>query len=170
MLNSAHEEALSYRSLQHFPEISSSHTLNVMCCFIELCSPPCLNGGVCVNRGKCDCRESGANGTRCQTGNDRTKWKLQWCFFNIKTNIALYSNFVNIREIFKSFSHLKLRPFNECYNRDLICRTWGQYNYETFDGLYYYYPGNCTYTLVRECQQSEHSFLIQVRGRARCLW
>ncbi|XP_042197503.1 otogelin [Callorhinchus milii] len=57
---------------------------------------------------------------------------------------------------------------NVGYNRDLICRTWGQYNYETFDGLYYYYPGNCTYTLVRECQQSEHSFLIQIHNDPAC--
>uniref|UniRef100_A0A4W3IJQ2 Otogelin n=1 Tax=Callorhinchus milii TaxID=7868 RepID=A0A4W3IJQ2_CALMI len=41
-------------------------------------------------------------------------------------------------------------------------------NYETFDGLYYYYPGNCTYTLVRECQQSEHSFLIQIHNDPAC--
>ncbi|XP_032894892.1 otogelin isoform X1 [Amblyraja radiata] len=53
-------------------------------------------------------------------------------------------------------------------NRDLICRTWGQYNYETFDGLYYYYPGNCTYTLVRECEQSQQSLLIQIHNDPAC--
>ncbi|XP_067901966.1 otogelin-like [Heterodontus francisci] len=53
-------------------------------------------------------------------------------------------------------------------NRDLICRTWGQYNYETFDGLYYYYPGNCTYTLVRECEQSQQSLSIQVHNDPAC--
>ncbi|GCB70678.1 hypothetical protein scyTo_0008639 [Scyliorhinus torazame] len=51
---------------------------------------------------------------------------------------------------------------NRGSGRDLICRTWGQHNYETFDGLYYYYPGNCTYTLVRECKQSQQSFAIQL--------
>uniref|UniRef100_A0A4W3IMB4 Otogelin n=1 Tax=Callorhinchus milii TaxID=7868 RepID=A0A4W3IMB4_CALMI len=63
---------------------------------------------------------------------------------------------------------MKMGIPNVGYNRDLICRTWGQYNYETFDGLYYYYPGNCTYTLVRECQQSEHSFLIQIHNDPAC--
>uniref|UniRef100_UPI00398F3BBE otogelin n=1 Tax=Pristiophorus japonicus TaxID=55135 RepID=UPI00398F3BBE len=57
---------------------------------------------------------------------------------------------------------------NKGNNRDLICRTWGQYNYETFDGLYYYYPGNCTYTLVRECEQSQQSLLIQVHNDPAC--
>ncbi|XP_069778176.1 otogelin [Narcine bancroftii] len=53
-------------------------------------------------------------------------------------------------------------------NRDLVCRTWGQYNYETFDGLYYYYPGKCTYTLVRECEQSQRSVLIQIHNDPAC--
>ncbi|XP_041052579.1 otogelin [Carcharodon carcharias] len=57
---------------------------------------------------------------------------------------------------------------NRGNSRDLICRTWGQYNYETFDGLYYYYPGNCTYTLVRECEQSQQSFSIQVHNDPTC--
>ncbi|XP_067849686.1 otogelin [Heptranchias perlo] len=57
---------------------------------------------------------------------------------------------------------------NRGNNRDLICRTWGQYNYETFDGLYYYYPGNCSYTLVRECDQSQQSLSIQVHNDPAC--
>ncbi|XP_051885648.1 otogelin-like [Pristis pectinata] len=57
---------------------------------------------------------------------------------------------------------------NRGINRDLICRTWGQYNYETFDGLYYYYPGKCTYTLVRECEQSQQSFSIQIHNDPAC--
>ncbi|XP_048463275.1 otogelin-like protein [Rhincodon typus] len=57
---------------------------------------------------------------------------------------------------------------NKGSSRDLICRTWGQYNYETFDGLYYYYPGNCTYTLVRDCTQNQQSFTIQVHNDPTC--
>ncbi|XP_072448981.1 otogelin [Chiloscyllium punctatum] len=57
---------------------------------------------------------------------------------------------------------------NRGSSRDLICRTWGQYNYETFDGLYYYYPGNCTYTLVRDCTHSQQSFSIQVHNDPTC--
>ncbi|MGH0122627.1 UNVERIFIED_CONTAM: hypothetical protein FKN15_029056 [Acipenser sinensis] len=51
----------------------------------------------------------------------------------------------------------------------MICRTWGQYNYETFDGLYYYFPGKCTYTLVRECgEETDPSFVIQVHNDPEC--
>ncbi|XP_058857767.1 otogelin-like [Acipenser ruthenus] len=58
---------------------------------------------------------------------------------------------------------------NVGYERDMICRTWGQYNYETFDGLYYYFPGKCTYTLVRECgEETEPSFVIQVHNDPEC--
>ncbi|XP_062919170.1 otogelin-like protein [Mobula hypostoma] len=57
---------------------------------------------------------------------------------------------------------------NRGNSRDLICRTWGQCNYETFDGLYYYYPGKCTYTLVRECEQRQQSFSIQIHNDPAC--
>lgn len=36
----------------------------------------------------------------------------------------------------------------------MTCRAWGQYNFETFDGLYYYFPGRCTYTLLRDCEET----------------
>uniref|UniRef100_W5M269 Otogelin n=1 Tax=Lepisosteus oculatus TaxID=7918 RepID=W5M269_LEPOC len=58
---------------------------------------------------------------------------------------------------------------NKGFERELICRTWGQYNYETFDGLYYYFPGKCTYTLVRECDDAvQPSFMIQVHNDPTC--
>nr|XP_014340755.1 PREDICTED: otogelin [Latimeria chalumnae] len=50
---------------------------------------------------------------------------------------------------------------NTGYERDMICRTWGQYNFETFDGLYFNFPGTCMYTLVKDCDQSEPTFLVQ---------
>lgn len=46
--------------------------------------------------------------------------------------------------------------------RDNICRTWGQYHYETFDGLYYFFSGKSTYVLVRQNELDEQSFSIQV--------
>lgn len=45
----------------------------------------------------------------------------------------------------------------------MTCRTWGQYNFETFDGLYYYFPGRCTYTLLRDCEETtQASIVVQV--------
>ncbi|NXV39963.1 OTOG protein, partial [Rissa tridactyla] len=51
--------------------------------------------------------------------------------------------------------------YNTGAERDHICRTWGQYNFETFDGLYYYFPGKSTYVLVRHTELDEQSFSIQ---------
>uniref|UniRef100_A0A8D3CQY1 Otogelin n=1 Tax=Scophthalmus maximus TaxID=52904 RepID=A0A8D3CQY1_SCOMX len=36
---------------------------------------------------------------------------------------------------------------NPGFEREMTCRTWGQHNFETFDGLYFHFPGRCTYTL-----------------------
>ncbi|KAM6274442.1 otogelin [Porphyrio hochstetteri] len=52
--------------------------------------------------------------------------------------------------------------------RDHICRTWGQYNFETFDGLYYYFSGKSTYVLVRHTELDEQSFSIQVNNDPEC--
>lgn len=42
----------------------------------------------------------------------------------------------------------------------MTCRTWGQYNFETFDGLYYHFPGRCTYTLLRDCEETTQAGLV----------
>lgn len=53
---------------------------------------------------------------------------------------------------------------NPGFEREMTCRTWGQYNFETFDGLYYHFPGRCTYTLLRDCEETTMaSIVIQVR-------
>ncbi|XP_056135336.1 otogelin [Lampris incognitus] len=58
---------------------------------------------------------------------------------------------------------------NPGFEREMTCRTWGQYNYETFDGLYYYFPGRCTYTLLRDCEDtSASSIIVQVHNDPRC--
>lgn len=45
----------------------------------------------------------------------------------------------------------------------MACRTWAQYNFETFDGLYYHFPGRCTYTLLRDCEETTQAgLLVQV--------
>ncbi|NXG58899.1 OTOG protein, partial [Hemiprocne comata] len=52
--------------------------------------------------------------------------------------------------------------YNTGAERDHICRTWGQYNFETFDGLYYFFSGKSTYTLMRHTELDEQSFSIQL--------
>ncbi|KAF1666831.1 Otogelin, partial [Aptenodytes patagonicus] len=58
--------------------------------------------------------------------------------------------------------------YNTGAERDHICRTWGQYNFETFDGLYYYFSGKSTYALVRHTELDEQSFSIQVNNDPEC--
>ncbi|NWZ68155.1 OTOG protein, partial [Acrocephalus arundinaceus] len=58
--------------------------------------------------------------------------------------------------------------YNTGAERDHICRTWGQYNFETFDGLYYYFSGKSTYALVRYTELDEQSFSIQVNNDPEC--
>ncbi|XP_054587778.2 otogelin [Nothobranchius furzeri] len=51
----------------------------------------------------------------------------------------------------------------------MACRTWGQYNFETFDGLYFYFPGRCTYTLLRDCEETtQASIVVQVHNDPSC--
>uniref|UniRef100_A0A8D0C7V5 Otogelin n=1 Tax=Salvator merianae TaxID=96440 RepID=A0A8D0C7V5_SALMN len=58
--------------------------------------------------------------------------------------------------------------YNTGAERDNICRTWGQYHYETFDGLYYYFSGKSTYVLVQQNELDEQSFSIQVHNDPEC--
>ncbi|NXO80532.1 OTOG protein, partial [Sitta europaea] len=58
--------------------------------------------------------------------------------------------------------------YNTGAERDHICRTWGQYNFETFDGLYYYFAGKSTYALVRHTELDGQSFSIQVNNDPEC--
>nr|XP_006134664.1 otogelin [Pelodiscus sinensis] len=58
--------------------------------------------------------------------------------------------------------------YNTGAERDNICRTWGQYHFETFDGLYYYFSGKSTYVLVRQNEIDEQSFSIQVNNDPEC--
>ncbi|XP_010134914.1 PREDICTED: otogelin [Buceros rhinoceros silvestris] len=58
--------------------------------------------------------------------------------------------------------------YNTGAERDHICRTWGQYNFETFDGLYYYFSGKSTYALVRHTELDGQSFSIQVNNDPEC--
>ncbi|XP_076003159.1 otogelin [Genypterus blacodes] len=58
---------------------------------------------------------------------------------------------------------------NTGFEREMTCRTWGQYNFETFDGLYYYFPGRCSYTLLRDCEETtQASIVVQVHNDPNC--
>nr|XP_020443987.1 otogelin-like [Monopterus albus] len=58
---------------------------------------------------------------------------------------------------------------NPGFEREMTCRTWGQYNFETFDGLYYYFPGRCTYTLLKDCEEtSQASVVVQIHNDPSC--
>ncbi|KAM9301713.1 otogelin [Gastrophryne carolinensis] len=51
--------------------------------------------------------------------------------------------------------------YNRGAERENICRTWGHAHYESFDGVYFYYPGRFTYDLLRHNEPDEQSFAIQ---------
>ncbi|XP_073514042.1 otogelin [Phyllobates terribilis] len=58
--------------------------------------------------------------------------------------------------------------YNTGPERENMCRTWGQYHYETFDGLYFFFPGKFTYDLLRHVEPDEQSFAIQVHNDPSC--
>ncbi|KAM8971994.1 otogelin-like protein [Pelodytes ibericus] len=52
--------------------------------------------------------------------------------------------------------------------RDGICKSWGQYNFETFDGIYFYFPGNCSYIFARDCSETIPLYTIWVHNSPQC--
>ncbi|XP_014818799.1 PREDICTED: otogelin-like protein [Calidris pugnax] len=53
-------------------------------------------------------------------------------------------------------------------DRDGICKSWGQYNFETFDGIYYYFPGNCSYIFAKDCNNPEPQYTVWVHNSPHC--
>ncbi|NXN87359.1 OTOGL protein, partial [Bombycilla garrulus] len=53
-------------------------------------------------------------------------------------------------------------------DRDGICKSWGQYNFETFDGIYYYFPGNCSYIFAKDCSALEPQYTVWVHNSPHC--
>uniref|UniRef100_A0A8C9ETU5 Otogelin like n=1 Tax=Pavo cristatus TaxID=9049 RepID=A0A8C9ETU5_PAVCR len=52
---------------------------------------------------------------------------------------------------------------NNGKDRDGICKSWGQYHFETFDGIYYYFPGNCSYIFAKDCGTPEPHYTVWVK-------
>uniref|UniRef100_A0A672GQ44 Otogelin n=1 Tax=Salarias fasciatus TaxID=181472 RepID=A0A672GQ44_SALFA len=71
--------------------------------------------------------------------------------------------------LFQATGHRCQTVPNPGFEREMTCRSWGQYNFETFDGLYYYLPGRCTYTLLRDCEETtQASIVVQVHNDPGC--
>ncbi|XP_029452978.1 otogelin-like protein [Rhinatrema bivittatum] len=52
--------------------------------------------------------------------------------------------------------------------RDGICKSWGQYHFETFDGIYYYFPGNCSYIFAKDCSSPVPQYTVWVHNGRQC--
>ena len=50
------------------------HMSKLRCSFLAVCDPPCQNGGICKNSGKCKC-PFGFKGSQCQLVRKRRKKK-----------------------------------------------------------------------------------------------
>uniref|UniRef100_A0A803XUQ3 Otogelin like n=1 Tax=Meleagris gallopavo TaxID=9103 RepID=A0A803XUQ3_MELGA len=57
---------------------------------------------------------------------------------------------------------------NNGKDRDGICKSWGQYHFETFDGIYYYFPGNCSYIFAKDCGTAEPHYTVWVHNSPHC--
>uniref|UniRef100_A0A3B3VYR0 Otogelin n=1 Tax=Poecilia latipinna TaxID=48699 RepID=A0A3B3VYR0_9TELE len=62
--------------------------------------------------------------------------------------------------LFQATGHRCQTVPNLGFEREMTCRTWGQYNFETFDGLYFHFPGRCTYTLLRDCEETTQGSIV----------
>ncbi|XP_077195018.1 otogelin-like protein isoform X1 [Paroedura picta] len=58
---------------------------------------------------------------------------------------------------------------NSGKDRDGICKSWGQHHFETFDGIYYYFPGNCSYIFVKDCSDLEPQYTVWINNSPHCV-
>ncbi|XP_075712901.1 otogelin-like protein [Rhinoderma darwinii] len=71
-------------------------------------------------------------------------------------------------ETFQAQGHRCQYVPNTGNERDAICKSWGQYNFETFDGIYFYFPGNCSYIFARDCSNPVPLYTIWVHNSPMC--
>uniref|UniRef100_A0A667Z3U8 Otogelin like n=1 Tax=Myripristis murdjan TaxID=586833 RepID=A0A667Z3U8_9TELE len=57
---------------------------------------------------------------------------------------------------------------NQGQDRDGICRSWGQHHYETFDGIYFYFSGTCSYILAQDCNSATPQYTVWVHNSRVC--
>uniref|UniRef100_A0A3P9CCR8 Otogelin n=1 Tax=Maylandia zebra TaxID=106582 RepID=A0A3P9CCR8_9CICH len=92
----------------------------------------------------------------------------QQCQCHLKIQKPAQHQAANHQTAQEIFMFIFLVP-NSGFEREMTCRTWGQYNFETFDGLYYYLPGRCAYTLLRDCEETtQASIVVQVHNDPAC--
>ncbi|MCI4393254.1 hypothetical protein PGIGA_G00155350 [Pangasianodon gigas] len=99
----------------------------------------------------------------------RSRGSTDPCMFPcLNGDHCLYPDSCNCSFYQANGSHCQTVP-NTGLEREMTCRSWGQYNYETFDGLYYYFPGKCSYTLLKDCEDNtKSSVFIQVHNDPEC--
>ncbi|KAJ7994558.1 hypothetical protein DPEC_G00250710 [Dallia pectoralis] len=91
---------------------------------------------------------------------------LELHYFNATVVISSSDSKAALRS---SIDKLKPAVPNHGMEREMTCRSWGQYNYETFDGLYYHFPGKCSYTLLRDCENNgQVNIIVQVHNDPEC--
>ncbi|XP_072477507.1 otogelin [Notamacropus eugenii] len=97
----------------------------------------------------------------------RTKCATPYLFSCFNGGECVHQTFCDCRR-FNATGPRCQTVYNTGPERDNICRTWGQHHVETFDGLYYYFSGRASYTLVGQYEPGEQSFSIQVHNSPEC--
>ncbi|XP_066438472.1 mucin-5AC-like [Eleutherodactylus coqui] len=58
------------------------------------------------------------------------------------------------------------RTMNPSHNKR-VCSTFGHYNYKTFDGDIFHFPGHCNYHFVRHCKTTYEEFDVGIKREVK---